>query len=435
MIKKFSVKDPASDAAKLRGGTYYPPDDIGKMIDSIFKDVIINGDDALISYTERFDNIKLKSLRILQEDVKRAYSNVSTKQIRTLLLMKKRVVQTERMLLRHLTASKMQTSNNGIFLQKIIQPLSSVGCYVPGGNARYPSTLVMCAVPARIAGVERIVAISPPMKNGDVDPLTVVAADICNVDEFYRIGGVQGIAALTFGTNTIKKVDKIVGPGGKFVTHAKMAASRHVSIDMIAGPTELVVYSDDDDAHSRYIARDLISQAEHSVDTLCGLVTTSEVLADDVKSQLASIMSNRQEPLARSDIVKRSIGDSGFIAVCKNEASAVGFINELAPEHLQIISKNAKSLAKKITSAGLVLLGKYTPSSASDYLLGSNHVLPTSGFGKSRGSLSVLDFIKIINKVELSRRGLKNVEPFLKEITFAEGLPNHYEAVRERTTR
>ena len=195
MIKKFSVKDPASDAAKLRGGTYNPPADIGKMIDSIFKDVIINGDDALISYTERFDNIKLKSLRILQEDVKRAYSNVSTKQIRTLLLMKKRVVQTERMLLRHLTASKMQTSNNGIFLQKIIQPLSSVGCYVPGGNARYPSTLVMCAVPARIAGVERIVAISPPMKNGDVDPLTVVAADICNVDEFYRIGGVQGIGS------------------------------------------------------------------------------------------------------------------------------------------------------------------------------------------------------------------------------------------------
>jgi histidinol dehydrogenase len=434
MIKKFSIKDPASDAAKLRGSAYNPPDDIGKMIDSVFKDVIIKGDDALISYTERFDKIKLKSLSILQEDVKRAYSNVSPKQIRSLLLMKKRIEHTERMLLRHLTASKMQTSNDGIFLQKIIQPLSSVGCYVPGGNARYPSTLVMCAVPARIAGVKRIVAISPPMKNGDVDPLTVVAADICNVDEFYRIGGVQGIAALTFGTNTIKKVNKIVGPGGKFVTHAKMAASRYVSIDMIAGPTELVVYSDDD-AHSRFIARDLISQAEHSVDTLCGLVTTSEVLADDVKSQLTSIMSNKQEPLARSDIVKRSIGDNGFIAICKNEASAIGFINELAPEHLEIISKNAKSLAKKITSAGLVLLGKYTPSSASDYLLGSNHVLPTSGFGKSRGSLSVLDFIKIINKVELSRRGLDKVEPFLKEITFAEGLPNHYEAVRERTTR
>jgi histidinol dehydrogenase len=291
----------------------------------------------------------------------------------------------------------------------------------------------MCAVPARIAGVKRIVAISPPMRNGEVDPMTLVAADICNVDEFYRIGGAQGIAALAFGTNSIKRVNKIVGPGGIFVTQAKMVASRHVSIDMIAGPTELVVYSDDE-ARPRFVARDLISQAEHSVDTLCGLVTTSEVIADGVKSELVSIISNRHEPLARSDIVERSIRNNGFIAICKNEASAVEFINELAPEHLQIISKNAKNLANKITSAGLVLLGKYTPSSASDYVLGSNHVLPTSGFGKSRGSLSILDFIKITNRLELSRRGLVDAEPFLKEITFAEGLLNHYEAVRERTT-
>ncbi|MGN6632045.1 MAG: histidinol dehydrogenase [Nitrososphaeraceae archaeon] len=433
MIKKFRIKDPTSDAAKLRGGTYNPPDDIDKTINSIFKDVITNGDDALIGYTEKFDKIKLKSLRISREDIKHAYNNVSTKQIRSLRLMKKRIVQTESMLLRRLTASKMQTSSNGIFLQKLIQPLNSVGCYIPGGNARYPSTLVMCAVPARIAGVKRIVAISPPMRNGEVDPMTLVAADICNVDEFYRIGGAQGIAALAFGTNSIKRVNKIVGPGGIFVTQAKMVASRHVSIDMIAGPTELVVYSDDE-ARPRFVARDLISQAEHSVDTLCGLVTTSEVIADGVKSELVSIISNRHEPLARSDIVERSIRNNGFIAICKNEASAVEFINELAPEHLQIISKNAKNLANKITSAGLVLLGKYTPSSASDYVLGSNHVLPTSGFGKSRGSLSILDFIKITNRLELSRRGLVDAEPFLKEITFAEGLLNHYEAVKERTT-
>jgi histidinol dehydrogenase len=434
MIKRISVKDVISDVAKLRSAPYNKPNDMAKRVDSIFKDVIINGDIALISYTEKFDKTKLTSLKISQEDIKRAYKNVSMKQVQALLLMKKRIAQNERMLLRRLTADKMKSISDGIHFQKIIQPLSSVGCYVPGGNARYPSTLVMCAIPARIAGVKRIVAISPPIKDGDVDPLTVVAADICNIDEFYRVGGVQGIAALAFGTGTIKKVNKIVGPGGALVTLAKIAASRHVSIDMIAGPTELVVYSDDY-GHSRYIARDLISQAEHSIDTLCGLVTTSEALADDVESQLASIMSGSQEPLSRSEIVKKSIGERGFIAVCKNEASAVQFINEFAPEHLQIISKNERSLAKKMTSAGLILLGNYTPSSASDYLLGSNHVLPTSGFGKSRGSLSVLDFIRIINRVKLSRSGLEKVEPLLKEITFAEGLLNHYEAVKERRVR
>jgi histidinol dehydrogenase len=434
MIKKISVTDVSSDVAKLRNAAYNLRGDTNQTIDTIFNDVIINGDTALINYTEKFDNTKVKSLRISEEDIRQAYRNVSKKQIQALTLMKKRVAQTERMLLKRLTGKRMQILNDGIFLQKIIRPLSSVGCYVPGGNARYPSTLVMCAVPARIAGVERIVAISPPMRDGNVDPLTLVAADICNVDEIYRVGGVQGIAALAFGTNTIKKVNKIVGPGGMFVTLAKIAASRHVSIDMIAGPTELVVYSDEH-GNSKYIARDLISQAEHSVDTLCGLVTTSKTLADDVESELVSIINSNHEPLSRAEIVRKSIGDRGFIAICKNEALAIEFINELAPEHLQIQGRNERSLAKRMTSAGLILIGEYTPSSASDYLLGSDHVLPTSGFAKSRGSLSVLDFIKIINKVELSRKGLEKVGPLLKEITSAEGLLNHYEAVKERTSR
>jgi histidinol dehydrogenase len=434
MIKTIRIKDPVSDAQKLRGGTFSPPDDINKIINSIFKKVISYGDDSLFSYTKKFDKINLNSLRVTKDDIRRAYRSVGSKQVQSLQIMKKRIVKTEKMLLRSFNASTMQTRHDGISMQKIIQPLASVGCYIPGGNARYPSTLVMCAVPARIAGVQRIVAISPPMKNGDVDPMTAVAADICNVDELYRVGGVQGIAALAFGTKTIKKVDKIVGPGGKFVTHAKMAASSHVSIDMIAGPTELVVYSDSN-TYPKYIARDLISQAEHSIDTFCGLVTTSEALANEVKSQLATILLDDQKALARSDIVKRSIEGTGFIALCDNESSAAKFINEIAPEHLQVISKKARRFANKITSAGLILLGTYTPSSASDYLLGSNHVLPTSGFGKSRGSLSVLDFIKITSKIEVSRKGLVDIAQFLKEITTAEGLPNHYEAVRERISK
>jgi histidinol dehydrogenase len=434
MIKTIRIKDPVSDVQKLRGSMLSTSDDVNKTINSIFDDVIAYGDDSLYSYTKKFDKIDLNSLRVTKEDIRRAYRNVSSKQVQSLQLMKKRIVKTEKLLLKVFKGNTIETRNDGIRLQKIIQPLASVGCYIPGGNARYPSTLVMCAVPARIAGVQRIVAISPPMENGDVDPLTVVAADICHVDELYRVGGVQGIAALAFGTNTIKKVDKIVGPGGKFVTHAKMAASSHVSIDMIAGPTELVVYSDNN-TYPMYIARDLISQAEHSIDTFCGLVTTSEALANEVKSQLTSILLDDQNSLARSEIVRKSIEDSGFIALCDDESSAAVFINEIAPEHLQIISKNSSRFANKITSAGLILLGKYSPSSASDYLLGSNHVLPTSGFGKSRGSLSVLDFIRITNKVEVSRKGLESIAPLLKEITAAEGLPNHYEAVKERISK
>ncbi|HEY7570819.1 MAG TPA: histidinol dehydrogenase [Nitrososphaeraceae archaeon] len=434
MIKTIRIKDPVSDAQKLRGSTFSTSNDVNDTIDSIFNNVIAYGDDSLYSYTKKFDKIDLSSLRVTKEDIRRAYRSVGSKQVQSLQIMKKRIVKNEILLLKGIKASTIETRHDGVSIQKVIQPLANVGCYIPGGNARYPSTLVMCAVPARIAGVQRIVAISPPMKNGDVDPMTVVAADICNVDELYRVGGVQGIAALAFGTKTIRKVDKIVGPGGKFVTHAKMAASRYVSIDMIAGPTELVVYSDNN-THPSYIARDLISQAEHSIDTFCGLVTTSEALANEVKSQLTSIFLDDQNPLARSEIIRKSIESSGFIALCDNESSAAMFINEIAPEHLQVISKNANRFAKKITSAGLILLGTYSPSSASDYLLGSNHVLPTSGFGRSRGSLSVLDFIKITNKISVSRKGLADIAPLLKEITTAEGLLNHYEAVKERFSK
>ncbi|HET7389764.1 MAG TPA: histidinol dehydrogenase [Nitrososphaeraceae archaeon] len=427
MIKTIVIIDPRSDVEKLRNSISSISDDLFQKTKSIMDDVAKYGDSALIDYTEKFDGVQLNSLKVTDEEIKKAYNNVTTEQVHSIKIMKERLIMGEKVLLKRLRGIVM--SSDGVKVQRIVRPVSSVGCYIPGGKARYPSSMVMCAIPAKVAGVKRVVALSPPLRDGTVDPLTLVAADICDVDEFYKVGGAHGIMALAFGTPTISKVSKIVGPGGIFVTIAKILASSKVSIDMIAGPTELLIYADSK-ADPKLIAFDLISQSEHSYDTLCGLVTTSKEFAVQVTNTLQSIL--ERSTIKRVDIVKRSLEENGFIAVCKNESAAIEFINELAPEHLEIIATNARTVSKNITSAGLVLIGKYTPSSASDYCLGSNHVLPTSGFSKSRASLSVLDFVKIVNTVQATKLGLKKVEPVVKQISMAEGLMNHYEAIRER---
>lgn len=419
------VTDPTSEAAYLRK--------IAAIQDSfledtkvIMRDVAEHGDSAVFSYTSKFDGARLDALRVSEEEMRQAYAQVTKDQIIAVRLMKQRLVKSELAILKRLKGMVI-SSSEGIRIDRIVKPITSVGCYIPGGKARYPSTVVMCAVPAKVASVKRIVALSPPRKDGTIDPLTLVAADICRVDEFYKIGGAQGIAALTYGTQSIRPVSKIIGPGGMFVTAAKIVASATVSTDMIAGPTELLIYADAT-ADPYLIAVDLISQAEHSTDTICGLVTTSDKLSLEVQKQVESITRR----ITRSDIVKKSLENNGFIAICRTETACIEFANEFAPEHLEIICKHADSVAKKIDSAGLILIGQYAPSSASDYSLGSNHVLPTLGFGKSRASLSVLDFVKIVNKVKVNKSGLSKVDRSIKEITSAEGLLNHYEAVKAR---
>jgi len=426
-IRSIFITDGKTEAAKLRNSTGAISDSSIQNIKSIMDDVKRYGDSAIIKYTKKLDGVQLKTLKVTNEEIKQAYTRVSKGQIRAIAIMKKDLAKSERVLFSRLNG--MVVSSNGIKLRRSVLPIPSVGCYIPGGKAHYPSTVVMCAVPAKIAGVKRIVAISPPMKNGNIDPLTLVAADICGIDEFYKVGGAQGIVALINGTQSIPKVSKIIGPGGIFVTIAKILASSRVSIDMVAGPTELIIYADSS-ANPVLIARDLISQAEHSFDTLCGLVTISSKLANEVSKQILSIIEN--DDISRRDIVKRSLESNGFSAVCNTESTAIEFVNEVAPEHLQLMTRDARTAAKKITSAGLVLIGKYAPSSASDYSFGSNHVLPTLGFAKSRASLSVLDFIKIVNTVEASKSGLTNAEGVIKEIALAEGLVNHYQAVKER---
>lgn len=423
-IRTIAIDDPVKVASDLRRKTAISEEDASK-VRAIMSDVMNNGDKALIDYTLNFDGIKLDSIRVSDKEIENAYKVVSKEQIRALKEVKRRLEITEKTLISKL--KNIEVRIDGTKISRLLKPVESVGCYIPGGKARYPSTLIMCAIPAKVAGVKRIAVCSPPTKSGTLDPLTLIAADLCGVNELYKVGGAQSIAAMAYGTETIKPVSKIVGPGGSFVTIAKALASSRVSIDMLAGPTELIVFADAS-AHARSIALDIISQAEHSTDTFCGLVTNSKELADNVAEELSSII----DQIDRGDIVRKSLEQKGFIALCRNNNDAVKFINEFAPEHLQVMVKGARNASKKIESAGLILVGEYSPSAASDYGLGSNHVLPTLAFAKSRASLSCLDFVKIVSLVECSKAGLKKISKTIKSLSEAENLPNHYDAVMER---
>ena len=395
------------------------------IVETIIKNVQKNGDSSVKKYEKKFTGATISNLKVSKAEIKNAYSKVTKNEITAIKLSKTRVQKTESIVKNIFKDKKI--NQDGIQILKKFIPIQSAGCYIPGGLARYPSSVIMSVIPAKVAGVKRIVVVSPPNSNGKIDPLTIVAADICGATEIYKTGGVQAIAALSFGTKSISKVDKIVGPGGAFVTLAKSSVSENTGIDMLAGPTELGIIADNS-SNPEYIALDLISQAEHSSDTFCYLITNSEKTANLVNQIISQLLPSIQ----RQDLVKSSLSKNGFIAVCKNNSDMIKLINYLAPEHLQIMTKNPKSLSSKITSSGLVLLGNYSPSSASDYLLGSNHILPTNGFGKIRGSLSVIDFIKINTEVIVSKTSLSKISKHLDTLTSAEGLPNHYQAVRGR---
>jgi histidinol dehydrogenase len=421
-MKIIQVTDFSSFAAKI---TPKQPQKNKKIVESILNKVQKEGDSALRKYEKKFSGANLTTLRISNKEKQNAYKKVSSKEIQAIKIAKTRLEKTESKVKSIL--KKVSLNNDGIKISKTFVPINSVGCYVPGGLARYPSSVIMSVIPAKVAGVKKIIVSTPPDSSGKIDPLTIVASDICGADEVYKVGGAQAIAALAFGTKSIPKVEKIVGPGGAFVTAAKSMVSDSTSIDMLAGPTELGIIADAN-ANPRYIALDLISQAEHSTDTFCYLITNSEKLAKSVNQQLIELVGI----IERSDIVKKSLKQNGFIAICKNISDMISLGNELAPEHMQIMVKNPHPVAAKLTSPGLVLIGEQAPSSASDYILGSNHILPTNGFGKTRGSLSVLDFMKINTQVTSSRSSLAKISKHLDVFTKAEGLPNHFESVRGR---
>jgi histidinol dehydrogenase len=384
-----------------------------KTVQSILNDVRKNGDSAVKKYERKFNGRKTSQLRVSAKEIKEARSKISREEVTALQIMSARLSN---------SSPKIQISGSRKFVA-----IPSVGCYIPGGQARYPSSVVMSVIPAKIAGVKRIVIVSPPDRDGKIDPLTIVAAKKCGATEIYKIGGAQAIGALAYGTKSIPKVDKIVGPGGKFVSIAKSLVSDQTAIDMVAGPTELGIIADAS-SDPELIALDLISQAEHSRDTMCFVITQSKTMAKQIQKSIEKLIPGTE----RSSIIKESISKNGFIAVCKNENEMIGLANEIAPEHMELMVKNAKTLSKKITGAGLLLIGKNTPSSASDYLLGTNHILPTNGFGRTRGGLSVLDFLKLQTVIESKKSGLSRISKSLKVLTDAEDLPNHYKAVKRR---
>jgi histidinol dehydrogenase len=431
VLRIVDVKNVRLDVEKFRNARITLSEDIMKKTSTIIASVEKSGDRALLKYTQEFEGVELKRLRVSEDEIRSAFKKVTSMQLRSIHAMRQRLIKSESDLLDHLR--NIESRFDRLKVTRLIRPVESVGCYVPGGKARYPSTLLMCCTPANVAGVKRLVVLTPPQKDGSIDPLTLVAANICRVREIYKIGGAQGIAALALGTKSIKKVDKIVGPGGIFVTAAKSMVSNKVATDMVAGPTELLIFADSK-SNPRLVALDLISQSEHSNDTLCGMVTTSRNMAMRVREEINELIRSKGG-VQRLDIVTESLKENGFIAVCKRESDAIEFINEFAPEHLEVMTVNSSSVVKKIRSAGLILIGEYTPSAASDYCLGSNHILPTLGFAKSRAALSVLDFLKMISCIELDRGGLEKIESCVKEITTAEGLFNHYKAVEGRFLR
>ena len=389
-----------------------------KVVQSILDDVRKNGDAAVKKYEQKFNRRKTNSLRVSKKEIKEA--KITKSQFNALRLSTLRLSKAQRTLKKKLLDSVSKLPGISFV------PISTVGCYVPGGQARYPSSAIMSTITAAEAGVNRIVVISPPDFNGNIDPMTVYVAQKCGA-ELYKVGGAQAIGALAYGTKSIPKVDKIIGPGGKFVSIAKAIVSEQTSIDMIAGPTELGIIVDAS-ADPELVALDLISQAEHSNDTMCFVVTKSKTIAKQIQKSLEKLI----PVVERSEIVKQSISKNGFIAICKNQDEVINFANKIAPEHMELMVKNAKTLSKRITGPGLVLIGNNTPSSASDYLLGTNHILPTSGFGRTRGGLSVLDFLKLKTVVETKKATLSEISNDLKTLTDAEGLPNHYKAVERR---
>ncbi len=384
------------------------------------------GDEALLEYTREFDGINLsgRGVAVKESEIREAYEKVGEEQIDALTYLKARIAEAERYNLKKLNFSRRE---KGLTISHSLKPIPSVGCYVPGGKAAYPSTLLMEAVPAKVAGVPRIAVCSPPTSNGEINPLVLVAADICGVSEIYRVGGAQAVAALAYGTESISPVMKIVGPGNRFVTIAKALVSRDVAVDFPAGPSEVLVLADEA-ANSRFVALDLISQSEHSPDSVAGLVTTSEDLAKGVVEEIENLF----KEIEREEVVAKSLSENGFVLVCDEWDEAISFVNAFAPEHLEILTRRPSEIAKRIVSAGVILLGPYTPVSGSDYCFGTSHILPTGGFSRVYSGLSVIDFVRRVNVVKCSRERLEEVEGVVKVLALGEALPNHFLALNGR---
>ncbi|MGA2664076.1 MAG: histidinol dehydrogenase [Nitrososphaerales archaeon] len=385
------------------------------------------GDGALFDLTLELDGADVGGgLRIGPEEVARALESVDPGLLQAMKFSLGRIRKTQGQLLRRLSYSFV---SDGFVTRTVPRGLPSVGCYIPGGKAPLASTVLMTAGVARLAGVKRVVVCTPPDRSGRVDDAILAAAGLCGVDEVYRVGGAQSIAALAYGTESVPRVSKIVGPGGLYASVAKRLVSADVQIDFFAGPTEIVVVGDRS-TDPETAAWDLIGQAEHGPDTLCGLVTWDAGLAERVRESAARI----SRDVERGEYVRGALA-GGFAVVCADRRGAAEMVNALAPEHLELMMEDPEDFAARVENAGLVLSGRYAPCAASDYCVGTDHVIPTEGYAAARSSLSVLDFVKLGWVVSGTRGGLRGVLPSLKALANAEGLPNHYRSAQSRFAR
>ncbi len=396
------------------------------VVANILNDVKEKKDEALFDYTKRFDQalITTETFRVTEKEIAEAYEKVDPSVIDVI---RKAIINIEAYHAKQKQYSWFDTTDNGTILGQKVTPITAVGVYVPGGKAAYPSSVLMNVLPAKVAGVTRITMTTPPGKDGKVNPGTLVAAKEAGVTEIYKVGGAQAIAALAYGTESIQKVDKIVGPGNIYVALAKKAVYGHVSIDSIAGPSEILVLADET-ANPRYVAADLLSQAEHDELASAILITTSRELAKKVSEEVDQFV----ESLSRKEILQKSLDNYGYIMIADTLAEAIETANEIASEHLEIMTKDPFMVMTKIKNAGAIFIGEYSSEPLGDYMAGPNHILPTNGTAKFFSPLSVDDFIKKSSIISYSREAL---EPIYKDIvTFAnsESLTAHANSIAVR---
>uniref|UniRef100_UPI004024E0CE histidinol dehydrogenase n=1 Tax=Roseburia faecis TaxID=301302 RepID=UPI004024E0CE len=394
-------------------------------VNAIIEEVRNNRDQAVFNYTKQFDGADINAGNILvtEEEIAEAYAQVDT----TLLaVIRKSLVNIKKYHEKQVQNSWF-TTEDGIILGQKVTALATVGVYVPGGKAVYPSSVLMNVLPAKVAGVDRIVMCTPPGKDGKVYPSTLVAAKEAGVDEIYKVGGAQAIAAMAFGTESVPKVDKIVGPGNIYVALAKKAVFGYVSIDSIAGPSEILVLADET-ANPRYVAADLLSQAEHDEMASAILITTSQKLAEEVSAEIDQFVAE----LSRKEIIQKSLDNYGYILVADNMEEAIDTVNAIASEHMEIVTADPFHVMTKIRNAGAIFIGEYSSEPLGDYFAGPNHVLPTNGTAKFFSALSVDDFIKKASIISYSREALEKVHKDIEQFAECEKLTAHANSIRVR---
>ena len=422
-LTKESTKDILENLLKRS------PNNYGKFeaaVDDILKKVRAEGDSAVFAYTKEFDKVEIAAdtVRVTEEEIREAYDAVDPSLVEVI---RKALVNIRSYHEKQKQNSWFSSTEDGTMLGQKVTPLKRVGVYVPGGKAVYPSSVLMNIVPAKVAGVDQIIMTTPPGKDGKVCPTTLVAAKEAGADEVYKVGGAQAVGALAYGTESIPKVDKIVGPGNIFVALAKKAVYGYVSIDSIAGPSEILVLADET-ANPRYVAADLLSQAEHDELASAILITTSRELAEKVSSEVEEFV----KILSRKEIIQKSLDNFGYILIAEDMDEAVEAANEIASEHMEIVTRNPFEIMMKVRNAGAIFIGEYSSEPLGDYFAGPNHVLPTNGTAKFFSPLSVDDFIKKSSIVYYSREALGKIHKDIEQFAKAEQLTAHANSVAVR---